>query len=237
MKLDDLLKEAAASDTDEVPSALAELERVIQGLEEERQRLDQTLGGEKTVLAGMTGASAAADAALKAQEILATLRGGVERYLRVRTAAVLLRKEIERYREANQDPLLVRAGLLFGALTRGSFQSVRTEIGADDEAQLVGLRNDGRLVQVDGMSSGTRDELYLSLRLAALEHLVETTEAMPLIVDDVLINFDDERARAALEVLAEFSKRTQVILFTHHSRIREMAEELAEGCGVFVQDL
>ena len=237
MELDDLLREAVASDTDEVPAALAELERVIQGLEEERQRLDQTLGGEKTVLAGMTGESAAADAALKAQEVLATLRGGVERYLRVRTAAVILRKEIERYREANQDPLLVRAGLLFGALTRGSFQSVRTEIGADDDPQLVGLRHGGRLVQVDGMSSGTRDELYLSLRLAALEHFIETTEAMPLIVDDVLINFDDERTRAALEVLADFSKRTQVILFTHHSRIREMAEELGKGCGVFVQDL
>jgi uncharacterized protein YhaN len=75
------------------------------------------------------------------------------------------------------------------------------------------------------------------LRLAALEHFVETTEAMPLIADDVLINFDDERARATLAVLAEFSKRTQVILFTHHSRIREMAGELGEGCGVFVQDL
>jgi uncharacterized protein YhaN len=47
---------------------------------------------------------------------------------------------------------------------------------------------------------------------------------LPLIVDDILVLFDDDRATAALRVLAEFSARTQVIFFTHHARIVELAE-------------
>ena len=57
------------------------------------------------------------------------------------------------------------------------------------------------------------------------------------VVDDILINFDDRRALATLEVLAEFSAKTQVLLFTHHTRIRDMAAALASPNGVFVQSL
>ena len=53
-------------------------------------------------------------------------------------------------------------------------------------------------VQVEGLSDGTRDQLYLALRLAAIEHHVETVSPCPVILDDILINSDDARASAAL---------------------------------------
>ena len=87
------------------------------------------------------------------------------------------------------------------------------------------------------MSSGTRDQLFLALRLATLKEYLGRSEPMPFVVDDVLVNFDDERARAALEVLAQLSERTQVLLFTHHGRIREQAEELGERAAVSVLEL
>jgi uncharacterized protein YhaN len=49
---------------------------------------------------------------------------------------------------------------------------------------------------------------------------------MPFIVDDILINFDDERSRATLKVLADISEKNQVILFTHHSRIVDEAKSI-----------
>ena len=75
------------------------------------------------------------------------------------------------------------------------------------------------------MSDGTIDQLYLSLRLAALERQLEGCEPMPFIVDDILIRFDDERARATLKILDELSDKTQVIFFTHHSRLVDLAKE------------
>ncbi|HKV08129.1 MAG TPA: hypothetical protein VJ725_08335, partial [Thermoanaerobaculia bacterium] len=62
-------------------------------------------------------------------------------------------------------------------------------------------------------------------------------EPLPFIVDDILINFDDERSAATLKVLAELSKQTQVILFTHHERLKEMAGGMRNGAGVFVREL
>ena len=73
-------------------------------------------------------------------------------------------------------------------------------------------------------SDGSRDQLYLSLRLASLEKYLENNEPVPLIVDDILINFDDERAGAALKVLADISHKTQIIFFTHHHHLVELAK-------------
>jgi len=205
-------------------------------LDEERGRLRETKGAEEGELRRMTGASTAADAASRAQEILASMRHNVESYLRSRAAAILLRQEINRYREANQDPVVVRSAALFSSMTCGSFEGLSTEV-TDDEAQLVAIRPDGARVHVAGMSSGARDQLFLALRLATLERYLATAEPMPFVVDDVLINFDDARAFATLGTLADFSVSTQVLLFTHHLRIREMAARVESGCGVFVQDL
>lgn len=55
---------------------------------------------------------------------------------------------------------------------------------------------------------------------------------MPLILDDTLINFDDDRARAALGVFADMARHMQVLLFTHHARMVELAEQIPAGAGV-----
>jgi uncharacterized protein YhaN len=101
----------------------------------------------------------------------------------------------------------------------------------------VGVRGVGEKVKVGGMSEGVRDQLYLALRLATLESYLAKSEPLPFIVDDILINFDDKRTAATLKILAELSKRTQVILFTHHSQVKEMAEGMRNGSGVFVREL
>jgi uncharacterized protein YhaN len=73
------------------------------------------------------------------------------------------------------------------------------------------------------MSDGTADQLYLALRLASLEQYLENSESLPFVVDDILLRFDDARAAATLEVLAELSKKTQVIFFTHHRHLVDLA--------------
>ncbi|MBW2275305.1 MAG: hypothetical protein JRG96_18720 [Deltaproteobacteria bacterium] len=152
--------------------------------------------------------------------------------MELRLARAILEREIEHYRKEHQAPLLVRARELFSALTLGEHSSLQTHYDEDDRPQLVALRADGRSVGVEGMSSGTRDQLFLALRLATLEEYLARSEPMPFIVDDILVNFDDERARATLEVLAELATRTQVLLFTHHGRIREHAKELGDRASV-----
>jgi uncharacterized protein YhaN len=110
-------------------------------------------------------------------------------------------------------------------MTRGAFSRLRAEYDERGNPVLVGIRPKSEAqVSVDGMSDGTADQLYLSLRLASLEQYLEHNEPLPFVVDDILLRFDDDRALATLKVLGELSRKTQVIFFTHHRHLVEMAE-------------
>jgi uncharacterized protein YhaN len=241
--LDELEREAAGeTDALGLPGLLDGLAARIEELEQRNGDLRQTIGSEEGELRRRDGEEGAAGAAERIQEILARLRGHVERYTRVRLASVLLQREIERYRAENQDPLLRRAGELFADLTLGRYAGLRTDFDDQERPILVALRDGGRRIKVPEMSDGTRDQLYLALRIATLERHLAHAEPLPFIVDDILINFDDDRTAATLKVLADLSKQTQVILFTHHARLKEMAAAMGNGngrngAGVFVREL
>ena len=117
-----------------------------------------------------------------------------------------------------------RAGELFQLLTGGSFVGVEEEFDDKDNPRLVGRRESDRTVSVEGMSKGTRDQLYLSLRLEYLEEYAQKVDAVPFIGDDLLTTWDDKRALRGIQALAATSSQIQPILFTHHSRILELAQ-------------
>ena len=221
--VENLIKEAEGIDPDALPSRIKALSEKIEELEERRSGIQEAIGREKNELERMDGGAKAAEAAEKAQEFLAVVHDGVDRYIRLRLASVILRNEIERYRSRNQAPVLNRAGSLFSRLTSGAFAELQTDFNDRDEPILISVRPSGERVPVEGMSDGSRDQLYLSLRLASLEKYIENNEPVPLIVDDILINFDDERAGAALKALADISHKTQIIFFTHHHHLVELA--------------
>ncbi len=158
----------------------------------------------------------------QAESVAAQLKQDASRFVRLRLAVHYLQAQIERFRKENQGPLLEKSGRVFQCITREAFAGLAAEFNADDVPVLVGLRPDHSVVPVSGMSDGSRDQLYLALRLAALDRYLETHEPMPLILDDLLITFDDERAAAILPELAKLAQRTQIFLFTHHDHLLEL---------------
>jgi uncharacterized protein YhaN len=221
--IDDLVAEAAAISADSLPGELQRLTEEIADGDRKRGELREAIGGEKRALDGMDTSALAAEAAEEAQAMLARLEPDARRYLRLRLASAVLRDAIERYRKKNEGPVLRRASELFRRLTLGSFESLRIDFGERGEQLLAGVRPDGKTILPAAMSEGTCDQLYLALRLASLETWLERNEPMPLVVDDILVSFDNRRAAATLEVLAELSTRTQVIFFTHHEHLVELA--------------
>ncbi|MCD2452780.1 AAA family ATPase [Methylicorpusculum oleiharenae] len=177
------------------------------------------------VLSEIGGSDAATQAEAQRQEALAQMSDVAERYVKVFTAGRLLRWSIDRYREEKQGPLLQRAGAIFSTLTSGSF----TKLILDFEREpmvLEGLRSDGTLVGISGMSDGTRDQLYLALRLAALEMHLEQAMPLPFIADDLFINYDDVRSKAGFEALKALSEQTQVIFLSHHDHLIPTVHEV-----------
>ncbi len=191
----------------------------------EQTRLAVELADATRKLDAISGTDAAARAESQRQEALARMADTAERYIKVYTAARLLRWSIDRYREEKQGPMLARAGVIFSRLTLGSFD--RLAVDFDREPMVLeGLRGDGAKVGIGGLSDGTRDQLYLALRLAALELHLQQAPPLPFIADDLFINYDDARAKAGLLALAELSEHTQVVFLSHHDHLVETAHRV-----------
>jgi uncharacterized protein YhaN len=205
-------KAAAAREKAEMESALPALRETLFQLGAKKRDLEKA-------------GDAAADFRQQAESCAATLRMDAARFLRLRLATHFLENQIERFRKENQGPLLKKSGEVFQAITRGAFSGLSADFNADDLPVLVAVRSDGTKVPVEGLSDGSRDQLYLALRLAALDRYLEEHEPMPLILDDLLITFDNDRTRAILPQLGALAKRTQIFLFTHHEHLVELCCE------------
>ncbi|WP_132253075.1 ATP-binding protein [Methylobacterium segetis] len=181
-------------------------------------------------LEGGTGAEFAA-AQRRAAE--AELQASARQWAVLKLASLLLGSAIGRHRAGQQDPLLTRAGALFAGLTGGAFSGLAQEYDEADKPCIVGRRLSGEIVHVSGLSEGTRDQLYLALRLAHLEDYAARNEPAPFIGDDLFLTFDDARTAHGLEALAAIGGTIQPILFTHHRHVAEIARaRLGESVDV-----
>ena len=218
LSLAQLREEAGSVDAAALQVELAELT----AKDEEVVNLRSTLAAQKqtatAALAQIAGSAQAARAEGQRQEALAKMEEAASRYIRVYTAARLLKWSIEQYREEKQGPMLALAGSIFKRLTRGSFEKLNVDFESEP-LKLQAKRADGALVDIDGLSEGTRDQLFLALRLAALDMHLDQAHALPFIADDLFINYDDARSKEGLEALGELSRKTQVVFLTHHDHL------------------
>lgn len=224
LPLVELQKECIGVDLDQASSREKTVEKELQALQDQLTQASEHRQSARLAFDAVGGDNGAIEAATERQEALASLRNVAERYVRTQTSVTLLRWAIDRFRRERQAPLLKQAGRIFAELTSGSFTGLQVQYDADDRPQLTGIRPDRTAVGTTGMSDGTRDQLYLALRLASVEEYLGSAQPLPLVADDLLVNFDDARATAALRVLAELGKKTQVLFFTHHQHLVEIAK-------------
>jgi uncharacterized protein YhaN len=174
----------------------------------------------------------ASDRAATARELMesaaARYRTSVRPWVRLRLAHALLQEALNRFRERAQAPMVAAASTYFSLITGGRYTRLVAD-EADDKPILRAERAGGEKIGVEAMSDGTSDQLYLALRLAALELRRKSHPLMPLVLDDVLITSDDERATNVLRALARFAEGGQVILFTHHRHLIEVARTAVDG--------
>jgi len=226
--------EALEMDGDELAAALAALGDEISRQDAELGEVNRLLGEATKDLRSVTGESTAADIEQDAQTELASAAHYAAEYARTAMAAAVLRKVISDYGERHRGPILGRASEIFSRLTSGAFTHLVPDVMGGRQILLARRRNDEHLI-TSQLSDGVRDQLYLALRLAGIEYQLEhLQEPLPVLFDDVLVNFDDERSSAAIDVFAELGEKTQVILFTHHQSVVEAAETVlrSERLGV-----
>lgn len=220
-----LKSEFEAIDANTILIRLSEIKLQLEEGVSQQNRLSAELSSAEAAFGKIAGQDAAARAESQRQEALARMSNAAERYIKVYTAAKLLRWSIERFRENKQGPMLASASEIFRELTRSAFIKLVVDYECEP-LKLSGQRITGELIDIEGMSDGTRDQLYLALRLAALELHIGQTAPLPFIADDLFINYDDGRAKAGLEALAKLSEMTQVIFLSHHNHLVPVAQSV-----------
>lgn len=216
---------------------LQEIEAELESLDEQTRDVDQRIGGLGVGVTTLTESEGAGPRAEEAESELANVQQLARRYIEVKLALSILSREVERYREAHQGPVLQRASVLFPRLTLERYRGLDVDYGDDDHPRLCAVRDDGVRVHVEGLSDGTRDQLYLALRVASLERFLTRNPPLPIVLDDILVHFDDARSEAALRVLSELAGQTQVLFFTHHARIVELAKRTLSSNQLCVHTL
>ena len=180
--------------------------------------------------AAVRGAEAACAALENADEVaaleqewsaLSTELEDAVRDWRVLAAAAGFVEEAQREFERTRQPAVLReASRAFAAVTGERYERI-----AQDEkgAALVVVERGGQVKQAGGeLSRGTAEALYLAVRLGLAGELTRRGTALPLIMDDVLVNLDPERAAAMASVLGEIARRHQVLFFTCHPSTRDL---------------
>ena len=216
--LDAVVAEVDACDLEQLSAELTSTADALEATQPLLTELAEARVRAQEALETISGGQAAAAAESRRQEALADMADASERYIKVTTAVTLLSWAIDRYREQKQGPMLARAGAIFSKLTLGRYSKLFVDY-EKTPLSLSALRADGRHVEVSGMSEGTRDQLYLALRLAAVELHLDKSKPLPFVADDLFVNFDDERSTAGLEALRELSTKTQVLFLSHHDHL------------------
>ena len=230
--------ETERGEADSLPPRIKELEDEIEALEHQRDELTTTMANEDNELKQLSGGDTAAQYQLDCESSAAKLEDEFRQLAVLKVASGILTTGIERYRKKNQGPVLERASEMFGELTLGGFTGLRAEFDDRNQPELRGVRaGDSETLSIAGMSDGTCDQLYLALRLASLEMWMADHEPMPLVMDDVLMNFDDARTVATLKVLARLSRQTQIIYFTHHQHVVDLARESVDAKDLHVTEI
>lgn len=230
LPIDRLEADAAALPADTAAAEQSRIEERRREIEQAREEVGRVLADVHAEMGRAAAATAAADAQQEVVAATAEMAEAAESFVQSAAAAALLRWAIDRHRATSQAPLMAAAGTLFAQVTGGAFSGLVLDYGDDDRPAIKGLRMNGSRVAVDGMSEGTRDQLYLSLRLGAIG-LRAGDRSLPIVCDDLLITADDGRAARMLTVLAAAASRAQVILFSHHEHMIDVARNALGSDG------
>jgi uncharacterized protein YhaN len=196
----------------------------LHAAEVQKREADGTAAVAKSELARLDGSGEAALLTDQLARKRSHLAAEVDRYVPLVLARNLLSEAVRRFERENQPEMIATVARLINQMTAGRYTEFDRTTGSTQG--ILVRRFDGVERTPDQLSSGTREQLYLAIRLAYVLHYCRQNEPLPIVMDDVLVNFDDGRVRLTLATLAEVAKSVQILFFTCHPHMVALAREV-----------
>lgn len=227
--LPQLRSEIESIPVDDIPGAIETAQTERDAANRDAQALAARVATTQREMDAQALADTATQAATDQQASVAALRRITEEATLMHLAALLLDASLIHVEMAGTSVLLSRIAELFRTITGGTYTRIEVDDPGDGSAGLIAVQGaypDERK-RVTDLSEGERDQLFLALRLAAIEDHVATAPPLPFVCDDILQTFDDDRAMAAMQALVQLSESVQVILLSHHRHLAALSARLA----------
>jgi len=204
-------------------SELSELERRLVEVRHETGRVEERIA--------MMEKSEERSRALSRQEtILARIDEAAEQWAVITLCRALLDETRKVYETERQPEVLRQASSFFNVMTEQRYVRVIAPLdGGDIQVE----RADGVRLGPQVLSRGTAEQLYLSMRFALVREYANHVDPLPVVFDDIFVNFDPTRSRTSLKALRQLCSTHQVLLFTCHPHLVKQVEETIPEAKVF----
>jgi uncharacterized protein YhaN len=208
---------------DELQQEVQELEEKLASLQEQFGRLDER----RKQLESTEELSVLRQ---RRKGLLAELSECAKRWSALTICLRFLQEARRIYEKERKQPVVRESENFFRTITKGRYQAIVAPHG-EENVEVVGAG--GTRYQLDILSRGTAEQLYLSLRFGYIQEFGRRSRPLPVVMDDILVNFDPQRARASISTILELAERNQILFFTCHPETVALIKELDENIPVW----
>nr|MBS0036814.1 AAA family ATPase [Saprospiraceae bacterium] len=203
----------ASHPLDELEARVESLQSKTDALGNEIEKTDREIGSLNNEIRKMLEKGDGQKINTELEGLHSQLREAFENWAGLQIAGRIVRECKKKYEENRQPQVIKNSQGIFNKITNGAYSGIQVSLG-DSEVHIID--SGGGRKTVSELSRGTREQLLLSMRMGLIEEYETHTEPLPVILDDIMVNFDRARAEKTAEVLSSFAADRQVILFTCH---------------------
>jgi len=220
---DNFIESISVTNPEEIEFQLSETDKQLQNLKSERDQENQDIGELRNEIERL---SSSEDLLVKQSEVelkKQQLHDCSREWVKFRIPLFALEKAVSKYENTRQPGVIKAAEDIFSSITNHAYPAIIKPIDSDELRIRDSLGVNKSVIE---MSRGTKEQLYLAMRLGLIKEYEIRSESMPIIMDDILPNFDDARGPLAVKALEEFSKDRQIIVLTCHKNTLDMYKQL-----------
>lgn len=216
----------ANDDSDQIEGKLLSIADDIRRCQEEYSSANQQVGVMRHELTQQVEDDTSIDTAAQLANLHAKLATAIDQWAPLALADHLMTAARERFEKEHQPRLIREVEQFFRTMTGGEYQQIACSLDQNEPDPFTVLHRDGRQRNTTQLSTGTAEQLYLAIRLAYVADYARLSEPLPVVMDDVLVNFDEQRALETLDLLLDLAESSQILFLTCHRRTIDLLHQL-----------
>lgn len=212
-KADEVISYLKENDKQELETRASELGSIIEETGHKINENNKKIGEISKEISIISAESKLSEEMTVLESLREELKTDTGKYISAKLALNVLSGVKENYEQKMQPAVIKAAGEYFKKVTNGSYNKITISL-SDKHLRIFDNKQASKTIAQ--LSRGTKEQLLLSLRLGFIEEYEKNNEALPVITDEIFVNFDAQRAKKMAQIIESFAQNRQVLIFTCH---------------------